>query len=162
MLGQAAAMLIPFPAAIAAKFCGGAFPLGLHVGAFTGSAVATFRNGLAVRRLGIGGGGFASDRRFLTRTVHTTREVGAKGRRRSDRARFQSLAASQAAAVGGHGERGGLSAFLHGSRDRSSGIGGRSCDALSTRHTVVGIDCPQGHRVCMGSLVGVGEGTREG
>lgn len=75
MLGQAAAMLIPFPAAIAAEVCGGAFSLGLQLGAFAGSAVATLGDGLAVRCLGSGGGGLASDRRFLAGAVHALRQV---------------------------------------------------------------------------------------
>lgn len=162
MLGQAAAMLIPFPAAIAAEFCGGAFPLGLHLGTFAGSAVATLGDGLAVRCLGGGGGGLASNRRFLARAVHTSRQVGGKARWGSDGARFQSLAASQAAAVRGHGERRGLSAFLQRGRDRGGGIGSRGGDTLSARHPVIGIDSSQGYRVSMRSLVGVWEGAREG
>ena len=78
MLGQAAAMLISFPATIAAEVRRGTLPLSLHLGALAGSAVAALGDGLAVRGFGVAGGGLASDRRFLARAVHAAREVGAE------------------------------------------------------------------------------------
>jgi hypothetical protein len=71
MLRQAAAMLIPFPAAIAAEFGRDPLPLSLRLSAFAGAAVPA----LYFAVIGVAGGGFASDRRLLARTVHASREV---------------------------------------------------------------------------------------
>jgi hypothetical protein len=160
MLGQAAAMLVSFPAAITAEFRRVAFPVALHLGTFAGSAVATLGDGLAVR-FGVAGRGFARYRRFLTGAVYASRQVRGIAGRAAHRSGFQSLAAPKAAAVRGHGERQSLSAFLHRSRDRGSGIGSGGGNTLSAGHTVIGIDCTERNRVCVGTLVGV-ERTREG
>lgn len=74
MLGQAAAMLISFPATVAAEVCRGTLPIGLHVSTFTSPAVATLGNRLAVL-VGVAGRGFASDWGFLAGTVHASREI---------------------------------------------------------------------------------------
>lgn len=74
MLGQAAAMLISFPATVAAEVCRGALPIGLHVGTFAGPAVATLENGLGVL-VGVARRGLASDWGFLAGTVHASREI---------------------------------------------------------------------------------------
>lgn len=74
MLGQAAAMLIPFPATIAAEVGRDTLPVDLHLSTLTGSAVAAL--GLAVRGVGVARGGLASDRRFLTGAVYASRKVG--------------------------------------------------------------------------------------
>jgi hypothetical protein len=74
MLGQAAAMLISFPATVAAEVCGDTLPIELHVGTFAGSAVATLECRLAVL-VGVAWRGLASDWAFLARTVHASRQV---------------------------------------------------------------------------------------
>jgi hypothetical protein len=74
MLGQAAAMLISFPATVAAEVRGGTLSIELHVGTFAGSAVATLESSLAVL-VGVGWRGLASDWRFLAGAVHTSRQV---------------------------------------------------------------------------------------
>lgn len=161
MLGQAAAMLISFPAAVAAEVRGGTLPIGLHVGTFAGSAIAALGNGLAVL-VGVARRGLASDRRFLAGTVHTARQVRTKSRGASDRSGFQSLAGPQAPTMRGtHGERCGLAAFFQGRRHRSGGIGGGSGHTLAASDAVVGIDGAERYGVSVLSWVGVGERTRE-
>jgi len=73
MLGQAAAMLVSFPAALTAEFRWVAFSVTLCLSTFAGSAVATLGNGLAVR-LGAAGRGSARNR-LLTGAVHTPGQV---------------------------------------------------------------------------------------
>jgi hypothetical protein len=73
MLGQATAMLVPFATAITAEIRRVAFPVGLHLTTFAGSAVATLENGLAVR-FGVAGGGFARHG-LLAGAVDATRQV---------------------------------------------------------------------------------------
>lgn len=76
MLGQAAAMLIPFPATVAAEVGRVALPIRLDLGAFAGSAIPALGDSLAV--LGVAGRGLASDRWFLARAVHTLGEIRAE------------------------------------------------------------------------------------
>lgn len=74
MLGQAAAMLISFPAAVAAEVRGGTLSVELHVSTFAGSAVAALESSLAVL-VGVAWRRLANDWRFLTGIVHTSRQV---------------------------------------------------------------------------------------
>lgn len=84
MLGQAAAMLVPFPAAIAAKIRHRAFSIALQqMGALAGPAVPVLEVRVCLVRLA--GGGLASDRGFLAGTVQALRQIP---RSRSDRAGF--------------------------------------------------------------------------
>ena len=72
MLGQAAAMLIPFPAPITAEVRRSAFSVRLRLSTFAGSAVTAFWDGLAVR-FKVARRRFTSDWRFLARTIHASR-----------------------------------------------------------------------------------------
>jgi hypothetical protein len=72
MLRQAAAMLIPFTAAIATYSCRGTLSISLKYSTLAGTAVLVFE--LAVRVIG-SRGAFAGDRRLLARAVDTARKV---------------------------------------------------------------------------------------
>jgi hypothetical protein len=158
MLGQAAAMLVPFPAAIAAKVGHGAFSLALHqLSTLAGSAVPILELRVCLVRLI--GRGLASDRRFLAGIVQALRQIP---RSRADRTGFQSLATAETAAVEGHGERRSFSGVLERGRDRSGRIGGRRGDTLAASDAVMGIDGPQRYRVSVGSLVGTRKWTGKG
>jgi hypothetical protein len=75
MLGQAAAMLISFPAAVAAEVRGGTLSINeFHVSTFAGSAVAALEGSLAVL-VGVAWRRLANDWRFLAGTVHTSGQV---------------------------------------------------------------------------------------
>lgn len=105
MLGQAAAMLIPFPATIAAKVRHDALPFAFdQVRPLAGPTIPVlgvdgFGSGVVLvtgsgRWFIVGlvvGGGSASDRGFLTRAVDAPREIRAEAGGGSDRARLQAL-----------------------------------------------------------------------
>ena len=132
MLGQAAAMLIPFPAAIATKFSQSTLPFASdQVGSFAGSTTAIFGGGrrggcrssrvAGIWRCGRGrrrgctttrgrgmiwGGKVACDRGNLTGTVHTPGEIGRGTETRgiSDRTGFhERFPATSSPVVWGHG-----------------------------------------------------------
>lgn len=188
MLGQAAAMLIPFPATFTAKFDQGAFSFFGRGSPFAGTTIAAFGDSIAV----VGGGssvcgseiggiwrsssvrgkrGFASDRRILIpRTVHTPGEKGGRGRGgesggSSDRGGFDERLAARATTVDG-GRHGNTSRFTaagifggSSSHSSSSSTGsGSGGDTLATSNAVVGIDGAEGDG--MGMVVSLG-GMRE-
>lgn len=113
MLRQAAAMLIPFPATIAAKFRHDALPFVLDqmrsLAGPTVSVLSTDGLGIGIAPIygggqrfvvGLIGGGLASDRGFLTGAVDAPREIRAEAGGGSDRARLQAL--STPSTVRGH------------------------------------------------------------
>lgn len=182
MLGQAAAMLIPFPAAITAEFRHRTLTLPFDQRrTFTGTTVAVLHP-MGVRGRGdsggVGairgrrwcGGKVASDgRRILgDGIVHALREI----RRGSQRTGFQRGFPTASSTIGRYGRgrsRSTSSGFtaggiLDGGRDRSRhGIGSSRSggDTLSTRDAMVGIDGSERNRVGMVSL-GIGMGERPG
>lgn len=182
MLGQAAAMLIPFPAAITAEFSHRTLTLPFDQRrTFTGTTVAVLHT-MGVRGRGdsggVGairgrrwsGGKVASDgRRILgDGIVHALREI----RRGSQRTGFQRGFPTTSSTIGRYGRgsrRSTSSGFTAGGildrgRDRSRhGIGSSSSggDTLSTRDAMVGIDGSERNRVGMVSL-GIGMGERPG
>lgn len=176
MLGQAAAMLIPFPATLAAKLGHGSLSLGFdQVGTFAGPAVAVFGgdwlgcwvtgirgiwNGVFGDRCGgydggrLGRGGFASDRGLLAGAVHAARQIRAEAGGGSDRAGLPAFPTPTA--VCGHRNSHGIARFFQGCSDRSSGriSSSGSGDTLATSHPMVGVDRTE--RDGMGVVTGVG------
>lgn len=73
MLGQTAAMLVPFPTTITAEIRRVTFPVALHLTTFAGSAAATLEDGLAVR-FGVARRGLARHG-LLAGAVDATRQV---------------------------------------------------------------------------------------
>lgn len=173
MLGQAAAMLIPFPTATTAKVSHGTLTLPFDQRrTFAGATVAVLHT-IGVRGAIRGrwcSGKVASDRRRIMgdRTIHALREI----RRGSHRTGLQRWFTTTSSTIGRHrrGSSSSSSGFtaagiLDGGRDRSShSIGSSSSgggDTLATRDTMVGIDGSERNRVRMVSL-GIGMGERPG
>lgn len=181
MLGQAAAMLIPFPATVTAEFSHGPLTLPFDQRrTFAGATVAVLDT-IGVR--GMVGGAIrgrgcvaSSSRRGIVGerhgVVHTLREKG----RGADRTGFQWFPATSST-IGRHGRgsrrsssrsRSGVTAagvgILDSGGDRCSyniGSRGSGGDTLSTGDAMVGIDGTERNRVGMVSL-GIGMGERPG
>lgn len=184
MLGQAAAMLIPFPAAFAAKFGHGTLAFAFDKGrTFAGPTVTVLssRSRTGGRRSGrcsirsrgwtssIGGGReVGRDRRRVmvdTGTVHTPGEIrrGSETGRGPNGAGFHERFTPTSSTTGRHGDGSGFTAgILDGGCDRSShGIGSSGGgDTLTTSDAMVGIYSAERNGVGMVSrVVGMGERT---
>lgn len=156
MLVQAAAMLIPFPAAVAAKLGQSTLPFAFgQVRSFAGSTVSGLGgDGLGDGIRPIGGDSIARIGRDLASepgiswwTVHAAREIRSEAGRGPKGAGFQTFPTASAPPVVGCGRNacGFSTGVLHvgGHGGGSVTGGGSGSDTLTTSDTMVGIDGPE-------------------
>lgn len=163
-------MLIPFPAAVAAKLGQSTLPFAFgQMRSFTGPTVSGLGgDGLGDGIRAIDGGSIARTGRDLAseagiswRTVHTAREIRGEAGSGPKGAGFQTFPTASAPPVGGGSRNtsGFSTGVLHGGH--GGGSSGSGSDTLTTSDTMVGIDCTERNGVGVVSWIGL-ERAREG